>query len=91
MEIAFTRIPYCRVRGKNERDIEVIAVPIELAFSSHSSGQVFILETGWKEIEKIKDQTPSVILLPAFDTKEVLSAISVLKKILTSSWNDHLK
>lgn len=66
-------------------------VHIELAFLSHSSGQVLALETDSDEIKKLQDQPPHVILLPALDTKETLSAITVLKKILTSSSNDHIE
>ena len=92
MEIAFTRTPYCSIRGYNSAGhLKVTTVHIELAFLSHSSGQVLVLDTDLEEIEKLQDQPPHVILLPALDTKETLPAITVLKKILTSSSNDHLE
>ena len=89
MEIAFRRMPYCSISGYNSAGhLKVITVPIELAFLSHSSGYVLVLETDSEEIEKLQDQTPYVTLLPALDTKETPPAITVIKKILTFSSND---
>lgn len=80
------------MRYNSAAHLKITTVPIELDFLSHSSTHLLILDTDSEErLEKLQDHPPHIILLTALDTKEMLPAITVLKKILASSSSDHLE